>query len=47
MGRLWVQETGTWNAYIEYQTSVIYDKWQGSAPEHQFRLALAYSIPIR
>jgi hypothetical protein len=39
-------EKGTWNAYGEYQTSVIYKDWLGPAVENSFRFNITYTMPV-
>ena len=46
IGKVLVMEEGTWNFYGEYQTSLIYKDWSGSAVENSFRLNLTYTIPV-
>lgn len=47
LGRLFVQDKGTWNVYLEYQTSAVWDDWPGSAISSQWRLNVGYSVPVR
>jgi hypothetical protein len=46
VGKVFVKDTGTWNFYGEYQTSLIYDDWPGSAIKSSYRLNVTYSIPV-
>ena len=46
IGKVFVMEKGTWNFYGEYQTSLIYNSWQGSAVDTSIRLNVTYSIPM-
>jgi hypothetical protein len=46
VGKVFVRETGTWNFYGEYQTSLIYDSWPGSAVDTSIRVNVTYSIPV-
>ena len=46
LGKVFVQPKGSWNLYFEYQTSLIYDDWLGSAVENSFRLNVTYTMPI-
>jgi len=32
-GKVWVLEKASWNAYVEYKTSAIYESWEGPAEE--------------
>ena len=45
VGKVLVRPKGSWNLYAEYQTSLIYDDWSGSAIESSFRLNVTYTIP--
>ena len=45
VGKVLVRPKGSWNLYAEYQTSLIYDDWSGSAIENSFRLNVTYTIP--
>jgi hypothetical protein len=44
-GRVLVKEKGSWNIYAEYQTSVVYKDWPGSAVENSYRINVTYTIP--
>ena len=46
VGKVLVGEKSSWNIYGEYQTSLIYKDWSGSAVENSFRLNLTYSLPV-
>ena len=46
IGKVFVMEKGTWNFYGEYQTSLIYNSWQGSAVDTSIRVNVTYSIPM-
>ena len=46
LGKVFVKPKGSWNFYFEYQTSLIYDDWLGSAVENSFRLNVTYTMPI-
>ena len=46
VGKVFVQEKGTWNFYGEYQTSLIYDSWPGSAVDTSIRINATYTIPV-
>jgi hypothetical protein len=41
-----VQPKGSWKLYFEYQTSLIYHNWLGSAVENSFQCNVAYAIPV-
>lgn len=46
LGRAFVGDNSTWNAYVEYSSSLIYDTWQGPAATHAFRINVQYQLPI-
>ena len=46
LGKVFVQEKGTWNFYAEYQTSLLYDDWPGSAVDTSIRVNVTYTIPM-
>jgi hypothetical protein len=46
VGKVFVLDKGTWNFYGEYQTSLIYDSWPGSAVDDSFRINATYTIPV-
>ena len=46
LGKVLQRPKGTWNFYAEYQTSLIYDSWSGSAVENSIRLNVTYTIPV-
>jgi hypothetical protein len=45
-GRAFIGDTSTWNAYVEYSTSLIYKSWNGPAPSHALRVNVQYQLPI-
>ena len=45
-GKVWVMEKASWNAYVEYRTSAIYEDWQGPAVKNSFRINLSYTMPV-
>ncbi len=45
-GKVWVLEKASWNAYVEYKTSAIYESWEGPAVKNSFRLNLSYTMPV-
>jgi hypothetical protein len=45
LGKVLVKEKGTWNFYAEYQTSVVYDDWPGSAVKNSYRINVTYTMP--
>jgi hypothetical protein len=46
VGKVLVKPKGSWNYYFEYQTSLIYDNWPGSAVKNSFRVNITYTIPV-
>jgi hypothetical protein len=47
VGKVLVGEKSSWNIYGEYQTSLIYKNWSGSAAENSFRINVTYTIPVK
>ena len=45
-GKAMVQPGKTYNAYIEYASSVIYDDWIGSIPSWSLRVNFQFQIPV-
>jgi hypothetical protein len=45
-GKVFVLEKASWNLYVEYKTSAIYDSWEGSAVKNSYRLNVSYTIPV-
>ncbi len=45
-GKVFVRPKGSWNAYVEYKTSAVYDSWEGSAVQNSFRINLTYVMPV-
>jgi hypothetical protein len=45
-GKVIVKEKGSWNIYGEYQTSLIYKGWLGSAVKNSIRFNVSYTIPV-
>ena len=45
-GKVWVLEKASWNAYVEYKTSAIYESWEGPAVKNSFRINLSYTMPV-
>ena len=45
-GKVLAREKGSWNIYGEYQTSLIYKDWQGSAVKNSYRINVTYTIPV-
>ena len=46
IGKVIVKPNDSWNLYFEYQTSVIYDGWSGSAVKNSYRFNVSYTIPV-
>jgi hypothetical protein len=44
-GKVVVKDKGSWNYYFEYQTTVVYDSWLGSAVENSYRFNVTYTMP--
>jgi len=46
LGKVIQRPKSAWNLYVEYQTSLIYDEWSGSAVENSVRLNVTYTLPV-
>jgi len=46
LGKVFVKDHGTWNFYAEYQTSLLYKDWLGSAVDTSIRVNVTYTIPM-
>jgi hypothetical protein len=46
VGKVIVQEKGSWNIYGEYQTSLVYDDWPGPAVKNSYRVNVTYTMPV-
>lgn len=46
IGKVNVRPKGSWNTYFEYQTSLVYDDWPGSAVENSYRFNVTYTVPV-
>jgi len=46
VGKVLVMEKGSWNFYAEYQTSLFYEDWSGSAVKNSYRLNVTYTMPV-
>ena len=46
VGKVIVGKTSSWNIYGEYQTSLIYKDWSGSAVKNSYRFNVTYTIPV-
>ncbi len=40
------KKKGSWNAYVEVGTSLIYDDWPGAAKDTSFRVNLTKTLPV-
>lgn len=45
LGKVMAAKKGSWNAYVEVQTALIYDNWPGSAKDFSVRFNLTKTIP--
>lgn len=45
-GKLFIGDKDTWNVYVEYRRTVVYEDWPGAASKNSFRLNVSYSIPV-
>ena len=45
IGKVIAGNKGSWNAYFEYQTSLIYEDWPGAAKDQSFRINLTRTLP--
>jgi len=46
LGKAFISSDGTWNTYIEYASSLIYDSFPGPVPGYSFRVNIQYQIPV-
>ena len=46
LGKVVQRPKGAWNLYAEYQTSLIYDDWSGSAIDNSIRLNFTLTLPV-
>jgi hypothetical protein len=46
LGKAFINPEGTWNAYIEYASSLIYDSIPGPVASHGVRINVQYQIPV-
>ena len=46
LGKVIPGKKGSWNAYAEVQTSLIYDDWPGSAKDTSIRINLTKTLPV-
>ena len=45
-GKAFINPSGTWNAYLEYAYSLIYDSYPGPIAGYSFRVNVQYQIPV-
>lgn len=45
-GRAFINPKGTWNAYIEYASSLLYDEFPGPIAGQSIRVNVQYQIPV-
>ena len=45
-GKVIQADKGSWNAYVEVQTALIYENWLGSAKDSSIRLNLTKTLPV-
>jgi hypothetical protein len=46
LGKVILQDKGSWNIYAEYQTSLVKDGWDGSAVKNSYRFNVTYTMPV-
>jgi len=46
VGKAFIGAKTTWNAYVEYSTSLLYDSWMGPVGTHGLRLNVQYQMPV-
>lgn len=46
LGKVFAANKGSWNAYVEWQTSLIYDDWPGPAKDNSIRVNLTKTLPV-
>ena len=46
LGKAFINPDGTWNAYLEYASSLVYDSFPGPIPGHSLRINVQYQIPV-
>lgn len=46
VGKAFISPRTTWNAYIEYSTSLLYDSWMAPVATHALRLNVQFQIPV-
>ena len=45
-GKALISPKTTWNAYVEYGTSVVYDDWRGAVATHALRFNVQFQVPV-
>ena len=46
LGKVWAASKGSWNAYVEWQTSLVYKDWPGAAKDNSIRFNLTKTLPV-
>ena len=46
LGKAFIQPGKTWNAYIEYASSLYYDDWPGAVADYSIRINIQYQVPV-
>ncbi len=46
LGKVLVQPKSSWNFYVEYQTSLFKDNWNGAAVKESWRFNVTYTMPV-
>ena len=41
-----IASKGSWNAYVEWQTSLVYEDWPGAAKDNSIRFNLTKTLPV-
>jgi hypothetical protein len=46
LGKAFIGDKSTWNAYVEYASSLLYDEWKGPVADHSWRVNVQYQLPV-
>ena len=46
LGKVFAAKKGSWNAYVEVQTSLVYEDWPGAAKDKSIRFNLTKTLPV-
>jgi hypothetical protein len=46
LGKAWIGEKSTWNAYAEYASSVLWTEWAGPVAGWSIRINVQFQIPV-